>query len=1816
MTIAPTPIIIDGSLSDWTLADRIDRPDAVPAGFALYGRTDGSDYVFALQASLAIRANTTLWLNTDQNANTGYQVFGLAGGEEYNVNTAADGTLSLYSGAAGQTLVAAGLIAAYSPDQTILEFRVPKAALGLPAGIDTLVDINDTTYLPGDYTAAPFTVLDSSVAVPDPSTQVGIAWTPADVIDRPDAVPPGFQVLARADGSDFVFALRAPTAISANTTLWLNTDRNAATGYQVFGFAGGAEYNVNIAADGSVNLYTGGAGQTLVASGLTAAYSADRTEIDFRIPKTSLGSPAGIDTLVDINDTTYLPGDYTAAPFTVLDSSVAVPDPSTQVGIAWTPADVIDRPDAVPPGYQVLARADGSDFVFALRAPMAIGTNTTLWLNTDRDATTGYQIFGFAGGAEYNVTIAPDGTLNLYTGGQAQTLIASRLTAAYSADRTEIDFRIPKALVGNPNAVDTLVDINNNTYLPGDFSAQPFTVFNDLGIARSPSTRIAIVYSVTTAANYFNETAYSQLFMSAQSAARAAGIPFDILTEADLTNITKLAQYNTIVFPSFRNVQLSQVNAISNTLEQVSKQYGVGLITSGDFMTNAADGGPLPGDSYARMKLIFDATRVTGGFPADVTINATDNAGLVLKNYAPGDVIHNYTGVGWNAYQSLNGAATTIATQTVGGQTYAAALAEQHGGRNVLFSTDGVMSDSNLLWQAIDYSAHAPGGPTVGLQLTRDTGIVAARVDMDQSQVLTDVKPTDGSPGIYDKLLPILADWKSTYNFVGSYYLNIGNNGGGELGTNWNVSLPYYAALLAGGNEIGTHSYTHPENTNVLTPDQIRFQFADSQTVLNSQISAYLGRPFQISGAAVPGAPETLATSEEILPYVGYLTGGYASVGSGFPNSFGYLTPALATKVYLAPNTSFDFTLVDFQNKTAVEAETAWAQEWSALTAKAQTPIVVWPFHDYGPTSFDVNGSGGSHYTTAMYTDWIARAAASGAEFVTLSDLASRISSFSGSDIATSVNGDTITVKVTSPDAGRFALKIDGAQGTLIQSVTNWYAYDAGHIFLPTSGGQFTIKLGATPDDVSHITTLPMRAALLSLSGDGRNLSFSLDGEGEVTLDIAAPGNDWSSVTGASIEAQVGDVLTLGLGAAGVHDVTLSYVADAPPVVTSDGGGDTAQISRVEGQIFVTTVTAADANIELGDRVTFSLAAGGDAGLFVIDAQSGTLSFLAAPSFDHPAGSGAPNVYQVAVLATDARGAVDLQTITVTISPAPPVPPTVVIGGVIQEGQLLTALVTAGETMSYQWSVSLNGGATYSDVAGATAATYLVREADEGGLIEAAVTSTNSHGLSAGATSLATTTVLDAAPTVNTPTISGLPQDGLTLSATSAAGQADNPITWQWRKSIDKGASYADIVGATGATYLVQATDDGALLDAVATAVNAQGVKASATSLPTAIITPPTVNLTAGSDTVTLSHVLINATATTLTSGDVIKLAGAGNILRLNGGGAFGLNKPKIFTVSPTLAGPGVLVVNATEGAGAALPTITLRKGLNTTISLATPLNPIAGSGAKVMGAVGDTSTIYLGDGTDTVTLGAITETVHGGSGKDTFNVTAATIGATIDGGTGASTLNVTGGGTVTMLAGITNIQTVTLAAGPNSIFTANGLNNLTVTGSTAAETIIGGAGTQILSGRGGADVLISGTGTNTFKDITANLALAIIQGFKSGDTIDLTNFKWSSTIATTVTWSVNVLTVKQGAKTVQLNLRGQGSGYTGIFSSAGDHAAGMAITYKPPPAAALASAPLSFQVAGMAQAMASLLAGPAPSWTPRELPPHQLAFMTLVAQP
>lgn len=810
----------------------------------------------------------------------------------------------------------------------------------------------------------------------------------------------------------------------------------------------------------------------------------------------------------------------------------------------WTTNERLDfLPGTGQAGYEVYGKLEGDRYIFAIQSDgTAIGANTTVWLNTDRDSNTGYQVFGSTVGAEYNVNFAADNTPHLYSGAAAQNWVSSDLNFSYGNNRQTVEFAVPVALLGNtPQSIDVVLDVNDQVFLPGNFGAQNYTVFADKNLpARTDnSKKVGIVFSQTTADQFFglsdiaaNQTAYSQLFMSVQEEVMMSGVPFDLLTEDDLKDISNLVNYDTLIFPSIRNVPQADMQQIQDTLTDAVYKYNIGIVTAGDFMTNSETGDLLEGDPYDRMKSLLGLQPEAFG-SGNVSLTVEDTAQPIVQEYTAGEVIREYQNpIGYAAYTSYaNETADVLVNQTVNGQTYNAVVATETGGRNVHFATTSYLGDNNLAWEAVRWSTF-DNQPTVSLAMTRNESLFLSRNDMDVSQFHFSVNPEDGSPGIYDIMLPIVEQWKTDFNFVGSYYINIGDSVEQGFYTDWERSRAYYDALLAEGNEIGTHSYTHlqeyagynPTNdTNVATPAQIEFEFNQSKQVIEQQLG------INVTGTAVPGAPEQIPTSEEIIQYFDYMTGGASFTGAGYPGAFGFLTPDQES-VYFAPNLWFDFTLIGFgipvpdgnggfvaQPLTAEEAEVEWVRQYNEVTSHSNKPIVLMPWHDYGPTNFNNGG-----YTESMFTTLIRTAYEDGAEFVTLDDASQRIKAFEQSQLFVETAGNVITAEVVGTNIGDFALDVSDNQ--TIQSVDNWYAYDNNSVFIPRNGGQFTINLGETQDNVTRITSLPMRAELESVTGDGINLDYSFTGEGKVVVELGDHnllniiGADSLSLNGSTVE--------------------------------------------------------------------------------------------------------------------------------------------------------------------------------------------------------------------------------------------------------------------------------------------------------------------------------------------------------------------------------------------------------------------------------------------------------------------------------------------------------------------------------------------------------------------------------------------------------------------------------------------------------------------------------------------------------------------------
>ena len=210
----------------------------------------------------------------------------------------------------------------------------------------------------------------------------------------------------------------------------------------------------------------------------------------------------------------------------------------------------------------------------------------------------------------------------------------------------------------------------------------------------------------------------------------------------------------------------------------------------------------------------------------------------------------------------------------------------------------------------------------------------------------------------------------------------------------------------------------------------------------------------------------------------------------------------------------------------------------------------------------------------------------------------------------------------------------------------------------------------------------------------------------------------------------------------------------------------------------------------------------------------------------------------------------------------PPVntaPPT--ITGTAQQGQTLSASTgtwTNSPTgFAYQWRRCDTAGANCANIASATGSSYLLVAGDVGSTIRVQVTASNSAGGNSAQSAASAVVSAAASAPVNTapPAITGTPQQGQTLSASTGTWtNSPTNFAYQWRRCDTAGKNCSNISGATGSSYLLVAGDVGSTIRVQVTASNGAGgnsaqsaATATVTAAPSAPVNtaPPTITGTA-----------------------------------------------------------------------------------------------------------------------------------------------------------------------------------------------------------------------------------------------------------------------------------------------------------------------------------------------------------------------------------
>ena len=558
------------------------------------------------------------------------------------------------------------------------------------------------------------------------------------------------------------------------------------------------------------------------------------------------------------------------------------------------------------------------------------------------------------------------------------------------------------------------------------------------------------------------------------------------------------------------------------------------------------------------------------------------------------------------------------------------------------------------------------------------------------------------------------------------------------------------------------------------------------------------------------------------------------------------------------------------------------------------------------------------------------------------------------------------------------------------------------------------------------------------------------------------------------------------------------------PVITSNGGGDTALISINEGVTTVTTVTATDFE---NDTLTYKIIGGADKYKFHIDAVTGLLTFVTGPDYEKPTDSGANNVYDVQVQVSDGT-TTDIQNIAVVIGNINPVTRNGTSGndiigpsGITVDGDTLNGL-GGNDTLDGGVGADIMNGGLGDDTYHVDNVGDLTNEALNEGtdLVYSSVTYTLSANV-----------------------------ENLTLTGTTAINGTGNTLanilTGNIGANILDGLGGADTMtgGAGNDTYMVDNAGD------AVTEADGEGTDTVKSGL-TYTLGNFVENLTlTGSSAINglgngLKNVITgNSAANTLSgyAGDDTLDGGAGADT-MNGGAG-----NDTFIVDNT---GDVIGENASAGTDIVESSVTYSLASyvnveNLTLTGSSAINATGNALNNILIGNSVANTLTSNDGNDTLDGKAGADTMVGGIGDDEYYVDNV--------GDVVTELAAQGTDTVVSsvsfsIAALANIENITLG-GTAHTATGNTLNNVLI-GNSSANTLSGGDGNDTIDGMGGIDTMIGGKGDDIYTVGTA------------GETITEALSEGTDLVKSSVTWTLGA-NVENLTLTGSAALNGYGNG-------------------------------------------------------------------------
>jgi hypothetical protein len=630
---------------------------------------------------------------------------------------------------------------------------------------------------------------------------------------------------------------------------------------------------------------------------------------------------------------------------------------------------------------------------------------------------------------------------------------------------------------------------------------------------------------------------------------------------------------------------------------------------------------------------------------------------------------------------------------------------------------------------------------------------------------------------------------------------------------------------------------------------------------------------------------------------------------------------------------------------------------FTAAATDATTPTVQWQVSTNGGSTWtNITGATSTSYgvtTTVAMSGNQYRAVFTDSYGLSATTTAATLSILSAPAVTTNPTAQTVVVGATASftvaasgtpvPTIQWQLSTDGSTWNNIGGATaatysftattaaNGYQYRA--VFTNSLGTATTSAASLTVTTVPVVTTNPTSQAVTA----GTTVNFS-------AAAVGAANTQWQSSTNGG---------STWINIVGATSSTYSFVASATMsgsqyrayYTNAAGAAASSAATLTVGTPITITSNPQSAAVASGTSVTLTTSAIGSPAptvqwqLSTDNALTYTNIASATTTSYTVTVTTAMSGYKYRAVFTSPFGVAATSPATLTISAAPAITANPVSQSVVA-GTTVNFTAAATSATSTQWQSSTNGGSTWTNITGATSATYSV-------VASATMSGYQYRVLFTNAVGSATTTA--ATLTVGTPiTITSNPQSasvasGTSVTFTTSATGSPAP-TVQWQLSTDNAATYTNIVGATTTSYTLTVT----------TAMSGYKYRAVFTSpFGTAATSPATLTIT-GSQNPGAPVITANPVSQTVAVGTTVNLTSSATgatstqwQLSTNGGSTWtnivgATSGTYSFSAAATMSG-NQYRVNYTNSSGSVT---TSAATLTVGIPIAITSNPISQSAA------------------------------------------------------------------------------------------------------------------------------------------------------------------------------------------------------------------------------------------------------------------------------